>query len=386
MSTERPIFLVSSDRAPYHPRHYHLMAVGLARAGLSVVVVAQPGGRDHPAGPVPVRLVAGIGSGRLGRIASGPVLLRRVLRTRPSLIQVNNLDLLLWAAIARRRSGVPMIYDANEDYAAYMLIKEWLPRPLRKPLSRLVGFLEPRLAARLDAMTVADPDTARRFVQAGLSPLVVHNFPWLAPDAADVEPVHDITHHGTLAGYTRRNVIGTAAELARRGTAARWCLATRGSSPAEQRELEDELDRHGLRTGFTLLYDRPFPEMADLVARTRVGFVPLPDVQKFRHNIPRKLFEFLAAGRPVVASDLPPIRRLVADSDCCVLVPPGDVNGYADAIAALLADPAAARAAGARGRELIVERLNAETELGPYVALCRSLLRETDAAGSIPSA
>ena len=380
----RPIAFVSSGRTPYHPRHYHLMAVGLARAGLDIVVVAPPDGLDHPAGPVPVLLIEGIGSGRLGRVVSGPVLLRRVLRGRPSLVQVNNLDLLPWAALARRRSGIPVIYDANEDYAAYMLIKEWLPRALRKPLSRLVGFLEPRLATRLDAMTVADPDTAQRFVEAGLSPLLVHNFPWLTPDASDVEPVHDVTHHGSLAGYTRRNVIGTAAELERRGIAARWCLATRGSPPAEQRELEDELDRHGLRARFTLLYDRPFPEMAGLVARSRIGFVPLPDLQKFRHNIPRKLFEFLAAGRPVVASDLPPIRRLVADHDCCLLVPPGDVSGYADAIAALLADPAAARAAGARGRELVLERLNAETELAPYVALCRSLVRGAGAPAPSP--
>jgi glycosyltransferase involved in cell wall biosynthesis len=370
-----PIAFVNSGRTPYHPRHYHLMAAGLAKAGLDVMVVGPPDGQSHPPGPVPVVLVDGIGRGRLGRIVSGPLMLRHVLRTRPGLVQVNNLDLLLWAALARRRSGIPMIYDANEDYAAYMLIKEWLPRPLRKPLSRLVGYLEPRLAARLDAMTVADPATADRFRRAGLSPLVVHNFPWLSPDAADVEPVHDVTHHGSLAGYTRRNVIETAAELARREIEVKWCLATRGSSPAQQQELEDDIDGRGLRGQFTLLYDRPFPEMAELVARTRIGFVPLPDLQKFRHNIPRKLFEFLAAGRPVVASDLPPTRRLVGDHDCCVLVPPGDAKGYADAIAGLLADPEAARAAGARGRQLILERLNAETELEPYVALCRSLVR-----------
>jgi glycosyltransferase involved in cell wall biosynthesis len=87
-----------------------------------------------------------------------------------------------------------------------------------------------------------------------------------------------------------------------------------------------------------------------------------------------KLFEFMALGCAAVASDLPPVRELVDGSGACELITPGDDEGFAAAIAALLEDPARCRAMGERGRELVRDRLNAETELEPYIALCARLV------------
>jgi glycosyltransferase involved in cell wall biosynthesis len=74
-----------------------------------------------------------------------------------------------------------------------------------------------------------------------------------------------------------------------------------------------------------------------LLGASRFGLIPLPDEPKFHRNIPMKLFEVLAAGKPAVVSDLPPIRDLVEAADCCVFVPAGDKRGYASAIAAFSA-------------------------------------------------
>jgi phosphatidylinositol alpha-mannosyltransferase len=62
------------------------------------------------------------------------------------------------------------------------------------------------------------------------------------------------------------------------------------------------------------------------------------------------LLEAMAAGRPVIASDIPGYRSVVADGDDGVLVPPGDRSALAAAIAGLLRDPARRLALSARGR------------------------------------
>lgn len=63
---------------------------------------------------------------------------------------------------------------------------------------------------------------------------------------------------------------------------------------------------------------------------------------------PLKLFEYMAAGRAIVASDLPAIREVLKDGGNALLVPPGDPEALAGAIAQLLGDPAlAARLAAA---------------------------------------
>ena len=373
----RPIVLVTTSGLVHHPRHYHLLATGLYRAGLEVIVTGRPEhGGPQPSGAVPVSLLPRVNHRAL-RFLSAPGVLRHVGTLDPALIQINSIDLLPWAVVARRLLDVPVIYDANEDYASYMLIKEWLPRPLRKPLSRVVGVVEPWLASHLDAVVVADPATARRFRERGRPVVLVYNFPELAFGEQEpvAEPAFDVTHHGSLPGYTLRNVIGTALELRRRGAEPRWRLVTRSGGQAQQQQMRERLAAASLGDAFTLEFNLPFARMPGVVADTRVGFIPLPDEQKFRHNIPRKLFEFMALGRPVVASDLPPIRALVGDAGCCILVRPGDAVGYADAIQSLLADPARAHEMGQRGRALFLESMYAEEELKPYVALCEDLAR-----------
>ena len=65
---------------------------------------------------------------------------------------------------------------------------------------------------------------------------------------------------------------------------------------------------------------------------------------------PLKTFEYMAAGRPLIASDLPVLREVLEDEGNAVLVPPADIDAWARAIADLLADPERAARIGARGR------------------------------------
>jgi len=58
-----------------------------------------------------------------------------------------------------------------------------------------------------------------------------------------------------------------------------------------------------------------------------------------RFTSPLKLFEYMAAGRPIVASDLPSMREILRDGTSALLVPPGDAAALADAIDRLLTDP-----------------------------------------------
>ncbi|MFJ6137241.1 glycosyltransferase family 4 protein [Kitasatospora sp. NPDC092286] len=71
---------------------------------------------------------------------------------------------------------------------------------------------------------------------------------------------------------------------------------------------------------------------------------------------PLKLFEYLAHGRAIVASDLPVLHEVLQDRVNCLLRPPGDPAAWVAAITELLADPALRRALGDEGRRQVLDR------------------------------
>ena len=61
------------------------------------------------------------------------------------------------------------------------------------------------------------------------------------------------------------------------------------------------------------------------------------------HTSPLKAFEAMAAGRPIVASDLPSSREVLRHGENALLVPPGSASELASALRSLLADSGLAR-------------------------------------------
>jgi len=99
----------------------------------------------------------------------------------------------------------------------------------------------------------------------------------------------------------------------------------------------------GLEHRTELLGTVPQAGVAAELARASVVAVPfLRSLMTERHTSPLKAFEAMAAGRPIVASDLPSSREVLEDGRDALLVPPGDAEALAAALRRLLEDRALA--------------------------------------------
>ncbi len=88
-------------------------------------------------------------------------------------------------------------------------------------------------------------------------------------------------------------------------------------------------------------------ELSDLYSRATVGVLPSTTQGEAFGMV---LIEAMAAGAPVIASNLPGVRTVVEHGQDGLLVEPGDVTGLADALNQLLSNPSRAREMGSRGR------------------------------------
>jgi glycosyltransferase involved in cell wall biosynthesis len=82
----------------------------------------------------------------------------------------------------------------------------------------------------------------------------------------------------------------------------------------------------------------------------------------YKESLPIKLFEYMSAGLPVIASDFPYWRELLEPIGCASFVDPLDPVRIAAAIDDLLSNEERAREMGMRGAAAVRERLNWEQE------------------------
>ncbi|MGH8056900.1 MAG: glycosyltransferase, partial [Candidatus Entotheonellia bacterium] len=166
--------------------------------------------------------------------------------------------------------------------------------------------------------------------------------------------------------------LGIDAALVKRGYQVRWRLISKAIP--ESAWFTQTLAARGIQERFRLDGLIPHDQIAQEVVSAKVGLIPLPDLPKFRNNIPRKLFEFMALGMPVVLSDLAPSRPFVGDGVCALLVLPGDYDAYAEAIIRLLDDPELRCKMGAEGRRRVEQVYNWEQESHKLLDLYAELL------------
>ena len=95
----------------------------------------------------------------------------------------------------------------------------------------------------------------------------------------------------------------------------------------------------------------PYDEAPALLSGSLAALVPMADVPRSRYGLsPLKLFEAMACGVPVVASDLPGLGDTVRANQCGITFPAGDADALARSVAHLAQDRELAGEMGSRGR------------------------------------
>jgi glycosyltransferase involved in cell wall biosynthesis len=95
-----------------------------------------------------------------------------------------------------------------------------------------------------------------------------------------------------------------------------------------------------------------------------------------RYFSPLKLFEYLAAGLPVVAADFGEIPHCIRGGETGLLYPPGDAAALADALATLIGDREQAVALGRHGREHVLRHHTWNSNARAVAALADELVEQ----------
>jgi len=353
----------------------------LAEAGHDVALAAPDDGRDVDTGDVRLIRVPPT-RGRLGRFFRTPRRLLAVARREAADVYHLHDSELLPLAKRLRREGRRVIFDMHENLPKDVLTKRWIPRGFRR-LAAWCAAAELRRC--LDGVPVVFAERSYVDDFAWIKPsCVVLNMPIVAPLLAAAEDAATPTDCPSTSpptlGYLgvvnehrgSRIMLDAMGELARRGIAT--ALECVGPITDDHRR---ELRRHAdtLRLANVRWHGYLPPQRAwQRVATCRVGLALLARRPNFVESYPTKLFEYMALGMPVIASDFPLYREVVEQTGCGFCAAPDDVETIARRLEWLLTHENEARAMGRRGREAVLHRFRWDTEAQKLVSFYSNLL------------
>jgi len=241
-----------------------------------------------------------------------------------------------------RRQRIPVVYDARDIY----LDAGNLAR-LSGPMRWLVGRAERGWARRASrVITVNRPYAEVMAARWGVElPLIVMNcsYRYVPPsprerrfhDALGLDPATRVVVY--QGGFSRDRGIEQLIAAIPDVPDATLVLLGYGSLQAElERVAADPATGGRIR----VLAAVPPTELLSWIASADVVAMPIqPTTLNHRLTTPNKLFEALAAGVPVVASDLPGMAPIVRETRCGLLVDPTDPEAIAAALREVLAIP-----------------------------------------------
>jgi len=219
----------------------------------------------------------------------------------------------------------------------------------------------------------ATPAIAKRFPRD--KTIVVQNFPILSEfNVTDGFPYHQrpmqIAYVGGITAIRGAEEMVRTMEYLPTRLAAKLVLAG-AFSPSE---FEEELRKLPGWQYVEYLGWQDRGGVRRILASARVGLHVVHPVDNYKEGYPTKVFEYMAAGIPVVVSDFPLFREIIESVGCGLTVDPMDPKAIAGAVQWLLEHPNEAENMGKRGREAVLVKFNWEREAQNLIGLYQRLL------------
>jgi glycosyltransferase involved in cell wall biosynthesis len=283
-------------------------------------------------------------------------------------------------ALARLK-GVPFLFEVRDLWPSFAIAVGVLKNPL---LINLSLWLERFLYRHADRVMVNSPGYVVHVTERGAKRVE------LVPNGADPEmfdPADDgaafrsanhlehkfvVLYAGAHGMSNDLGVVLEAAKMLQDVTVTSEVTVTFLGDGKEKSNLQKQAAGMGL-TNVLFLQPVPKAEMAAALAGADACLAILKPIDEYKTTYPNKVFDYMAAGRPVVLAIDGVIREVVEAAECGVFAQPGNPSALAEAIRSLALDKAKARRMGLAGRKYLEQHFSRSVIAEKFVKIMEEM-------------
>ena len=279
--------------------------------------------------------------------------------TPATLFHFHDPELLPYGLLLKWQGKI-VIYDAHEDLPLDVMMKDWIPRCLRKITAWFVERVENFIVLRLNMVIAATPGISARFQKIGANSIEINNYPKIGEFSSNLFPVN-LKNNFTSICYVgiislQRGIV----ELIHAIETMDVNLIIAGTFVDSKTEKMVRTLPGWKKIDFRGAVSRQ--EIALILLQSAVGLCVFHPTKAHVASLPNKLFEYMSAGLPIDASNFLIWDSIVQKLECGLCVDPMSPVKIRNAIQWILCNPSIAKEMGERGKRAVHDYYNWQAE------------------------
>lgn len=294
-------------------------------------------------------------NGRKNRILNAPkAIFEQALKVNADIYHLHDPELIP-IGLKLKKLGKKVVFDAHEDLPNQIMSKHYLNKFSKKILSFLVKRYEQYACSQLDGIVAATPFIRDKFLNINANTIDINNFPkteeFIKIEHSNLTDNNYVCYIGGLADVRGITQMVEAIDFA---DDTRLLIA--GNFADANLESKVKQVNGWKKVDFLGYVDRE--GIQNTLSKSFAGLVVLHPTQSYLDSLPVKMFEYMCAGIPVIASDFPLWRSIVDEAQCGLCVDPLNPSAIASAIKTLNTNRIEAKKMGENGRIAVLEKYN----------------------------
>lgn len=281
---------------------------------------------------------------------------------------------LIFVGLCLKMSGKKVIYDVHEDLPKQIYAKTWIPKCLRRIMAFLVKIVEVIATKLLDAVIVVIDSQKERFAKYSDNVIELANYPLMSEvdkfmQKDDSREDRSICYVG---GITIIRGIQQMVSITKK-TNCNLLIA----GPFESSDLLKQVENMDGWSNVCYLGNLNREDIVNLLSKSNIGLGLFhPTLSYIDGDRPVKMYEYMAAGIPVLMSNFPKIAEFIERTNCGLTVNPLDEQEIVEKINWFFDNPQEMKRMGMNGRRAVIEKYNWDIEEKKLLALYKKLIEE----------